>query len=339
MSGSSRAEAAGGGSPRILTNMVFWQSATWRQHTQSLYPVEEQNPAPREWGWWREAWALFRKRQGYEVVLTMGARTSLAYGLLCAWSGQPSRQIMTEVFLDEPCPDRAWWRIKTRGYRTAAQRSMGIITNSSAEVITGAERLGLDPARLRFVPLCTTLPPADTPVPGEGFILAAGRTLRDYPTLLAALQHVQIPTVIICGARDLQDSAIPPHVSIQREVSTAQYLEYLHRCSLVVVPLRPTLRSTGQVVMLEAMALGKPVIATRSPGTVDYITSGQNGWLVEAGQPEPLARTMAQAMEQAPLRQQTGAQALARVKAQYSFEVHARAKLAVVREWAGQQRA
>ena len=49
----------------------------------------------------------------------------------------------------------------------------------------------------------------------------------------------------------------------------------------MVVPLHRRQRSTGQVVILEGNALGKPAIATRVVGTVDYVRPGETGLLCE----------------------------------------------------------
>lgn len=43
------------------------------------------------------------------------------------------------------------------------------------------------------------------------------------------------------------------------------------------------MKATGQVVILEAMALGKPVIATEIVQTLDYMENGIAGILVPAG--------------------------------------------------------
>jgi hypothetical protein len=48
----------------------------------------------------------------------------------------------------------------------------------------------------------------------------------------------------------------------------------------VVVPLEDKARSVGQLTILQAMALGKPVIATRTVGTIDYVCHGVTGILV-----------------------------------------------------------
>jgi glycosyltransferase involved in cell wall biosynthesis len=42
-------------------------------------------------------------------------------------------------------------------------------------------------------------------------------------------------------------------------------------------------------VSLEAMSVGRPVVATRTPGMEDYVVDGQTGYLVDPGDSSELA--------------------------------------------------
>jgi colanic acid/amylovoran biosynthesis glycosyltransferase len=50
------------------------------------------------------------------------------------------------------------------------------------------------------------------------------------------------------------------------------------------------------VVLMEAMALGRPVIATHIAGIPELVEPGRSGWLVPAGAVEPLVEAMAEAL-------------------------------------------
>jgi glycosyltransferase involved in cell wall biosynthesis len=50
------------------------------------------------------------------------------------------------------------------------------------------------------------------------------------------------------------------------------------------------------VAIMEAMALGRPVISTYTAGIPELVEPGVNGWLVPAGAIEPLADAMAKAL-------------------------------------------
>jgi glycosyltransferase involved in cell wall biosynthesis len=51
------------------------------------------------------------------------------------------------------------------------------------------------------------------------------------------------------------------------------------------------------VVIMEAMALRRPVIATAVGGIPELVLAGENGWLVPAGDPEALAGTMLRCLD------------------------------------------
>lgn len=318
--------------PSILTNMAFWQSPVWAAATTSIYPMDGRTSDPDFLPPWREAWELFKRRGEFDVVLTMGARESLAYGLLCAMTGVRSKQILTEVFIDHAKPDSLVWRLKTSAFRWIAKRSLGVLTNSSMEVATNAARFDLSREKLRFVPMCGTIPNVEPSSLDEGYVLSAGRTLRDYETLLAAAKHIARRILIVCGNGDLSGARVPENVEILREIPREIYLEKLRRCTLVALPLLPTERSTGQVVMLEAMACGKPVVTTKSPGTADIVRDGENGRLVPPRDAHLLANAVNALLARPDFAQSLADRARADLSRLYTFDIHAEAKLRAIAE-------
>lgn len=313
---------------RILTNMAFWQSEAWCAATDSLYDVAVRRD-PEFRPWWREALDLWRRAGAYDVVVTMGVRESMAYGLLCLLTGRPSRQVMCEVFIDAPRRGPRW-ALKNALYRRVAARALGLLANSSGEVPTIARRYALPLERVRYVPLNTTIALPALAAADDGFVLSAGRTLRDYASLLQAAPRWRTPVIIICGRDDLRDTALPPGVTVLREVAREVYLDHLRRCRLVALPLLPTERATGQVVMLEAMALGKPVVTSRTPGTVDLLQHEVTGLLVEPGDAGSLAQAVQRLLDDPALARRLSNAALAFVRAEGSTDLHARRKLEAI---------
>lgn len=317
---------------RVLTNMAFWQCPYWTERTDCIYEVRNISDDPAMFPPWREAWELFRRSPSYDVILTMESRTSLLYGLLCALAGRPSKQVLTEVFIDEPRPNNPLWRFKTALYRLVARRALGVITVSRGELRTVAERFDIPAERLRFVPLqCTLMDPHDAGI-SEGYVFSAGRSLRDYPTLLAAAHEIPAPIRIFCGRGDVIPEPLPSNVTVERDVPRARYLDALARCSVVALPLKNVLRPTGQVVMLEAMGLGKPVVATRQTGTVDYLRHGETGLLVEPQDPKALAAAVRHLLEHPEEARRMGRAALEDVRRYFSMRAHAEARLQALRE-------
>jgi glycosyltransferase involved in cell wall biosynthesis len=77
-------------------------------------------------------------------------------------------------------------------------------------------------------------------------------------------------------------------------------------------------------VILEAMLMKKPVIATRAEGCSELVADGQTGFLVPVGSPESLTRAMLDLLENETLRTQMGELARSRVIAHFSVEAYAR---------------
>lgn len=309
--------------------MAYRQSPTWTKKTASIYDLSKQEE-PIYHTPHKEAWLLFRHRKDYDIIHTMGIVESMTYGLLCLLIGSPSKQIMTEIFIDEEQLQSLRWRLKTALYRTIVHRSLGIITNSHAEIPALTKRFAISENKCVYVPLNTTVKPSETVLAGEGFILAAGRSLRDYPTLLNAAEHIHAPIVIIGGNDDLNDAKLPSNVTLLREVDRDTYLDYVRRCSMMVLPLLHTLRPTGQVVLLEAMSFGKPTIASEQAGTVDYIQHNHNGLLI----PGSDARALADAVQSLLLDEKKattlGQNALSTINKQHSNLAHTTARLAAL---------
>lgn len=311
---------------RILTNMMYWQSEDWVNAADSIYPEHGKNdPTPRSP--LKEALLLYKKRRHYDVIHTMGIRESMTYGLLCLLTGVAPRQIMTEIFLDEEQPNRWTWRLKTALYQRIAKRSFGIITNSSAEIPTLSQRLKLPENRFRYVPLNSTIPPEQKPLAGEGFILAAGRSLRDYHLFIEAVSGLPIPVVIIGGSDDLLKTYIPPNIKLLRNISRNDYLDYMRRCTLCVLPLMETVRPTGQVVMLEAMAMGKPVISTKNMGTVDYVKNNETGILVPPNNIDAMRTAITSIINHPDTAAQLGCRALDQIHKENADTIHTARRL------------
>jgi sugar transferase (PEP-CTERM/EpsH1 system associated) len=72
--------------------------------------------------------------------------------------------------------------------------------------------------------------------------------------------------------------------------------------------------------ILEAMATGLPVVATRVGGNEEIVVDGETGSLVPSGDPEALAGALARVIEDATLRSALGRAARARVEREFTLE-------------------
>ena len=74
------------------------------------------------------------------------------------------------------------------------------------------------------------------------------------------------------------------------------------------------------MAVIEAMASGLPVIATRVGGLPDLVTEGVNGLLVQAGHPDQLAAALCQLSDEPLVRMTMGQQSYQRAIHDYDFE-------------------
>ena len=125
-------------------------------------------------------------------------------------------------------------------------------------------------------------------------------------------------------------AALPPNVQVFREIPLEKTYELLGRAAVAAAPLQATERSTGQVFIFEAMALGKPVVATRSVGTVDYVRDGENGLLVGPGDAAGLADAVNRLLGDPALARRLSEVALRDCQAQWLPDPHAARKLKAI---------
>ena len=80
---------------------------------------------------------------------------------------------------------------------------------------------------------------------------------------------------------------LPSNVTWQK-LNRHELRELYARSALAVVPIQQNKYQTGIATILEMMAMGKCVIATKTEGQIDTIVDGVNGVYVPPGDPRAL---------------------------------------------------
>jgi glycosyltransferase involved in cell wall biosynthesis len=120
-------------------------------------------------------------------------------------------------------------------------------------------------------------------------ILAAGTANRDYKTLISAVQDLDVDLHIAADSAwyPVETNAhgldLPSNVTLKSAGDYAGLRQLYSKCRFVVVPMLPAKFACGFAVIAEAMAMGKPVIATRTEALSDFIHEGETGFLVDVG--------------------------------------------------------
>jgi glycosyltransferase involved in cell wall biosynthesis len=154
-------------------------------------------------------------------------------------------------------------------------------------------------------------------LPEGEFLLFVGELSGDkgVPTLLRAYESLgtKRPPLLLVGRR-MPDTPthLPDGAEMYPEWPHAHVMTAFRRCLFAVLP--SICLDACPTTVLEAMASGRPVVATTTGGVVDMIVDGENGLLIPPGDEYQLAGAMARLLNDADLcaRLAAGAQERAR---------------------------
>ena len=165
-----------------------------------------------------------------------------------------------------------------------------------ADRATLQRRFGIDRDRTRFVAFPA---PQDVgPVTDDGYAYSAGWAHRDWDTLLAAQARNELRTVIAGQLPSIN----APGLTVLPPLSPVEGRKMMRAARYVVLALEDTELPSGPLVLLDALAHGKPVAVTDVGGSRDYVTDGVDALLVPPGDPDALDIAMRQLDSDAALR-------------------------------------
>ncbi len=279
-----------------------------------------------------QAWHAFRRRDEYDVVLTMSEQVGLPLALLFKLARCKKVHIMISHSL-------------TQAKKSIFVRLLHVDTHidrfvcyGSAQVSYLTEVLGVPDEKVELV-----LHPADSrfwrPMPGpkERVIVSAGLLARDYGTLLQAVEGLDVDVVIaaaspwVNGRRWQPDGKVPKRVKFAR--LTPRELRALYARSLfVVVPLFPVNLQAGSLVIYEAMGMGKAVVTSANGGNVDIVRDGETGYYVPPGDHQALKRVIADLLDHPTQAQSMGARAREVVEQGLNLDTYVQRVSEIVRE-------
>ena len=98
------------------------------------------------------------------------------------------------------------------------------------------------------------------------------------------------PAQILAGPSDLGGLDVPTNVEVLGLVDRTRYRALLQQARGVLVATRVMGYPSGQSVLLEAMACGRPVIATSTPALDEYLDPGRTALVVPAARRRRLGR-------------------------------------------------
>lgn len=153
-------------------------------------------------------------------------------------------------------------------------------------------------------------------LPAGDFMLFVGDVTADKgaEVLLRAYAglNTEVPLVFIGRPFLAESTKLPANVFLLGRWPHDAVMAAWKRCLFGLVP--SIVAETFGIVALEAMFMGKPVIAARSGGLPDVVVDGETGFLVASGDSQSLGQAMQRLLDDPELRQQMGIKARQRAE-------------------------
>jgi glycosyltransferase involved in cell wall biosynthesis len=200
------------------------------------------------------------------------------------------------------------------------------VCHSTFEVDQYSRWLRLPRDRFTFVPLQRgRLVDHDTPEDRERpFLVAMGSARRDYATLFEAVAALGYRTIVIAAPHAVAGLSVPANVEVRNGLTRDECYVLSQRARMNVVPIANEQTASGQVSVVQAMHLGRAVIATDCPGTRDYLRNEQNGLTVRAGDVKEMSQAIRRLWEDEAERQRLGVAARIDARDRFSDEAAGR---------------
>jgi len=236
-------------------------------------------------------WFCFRRRRQYEVIVTDGEHVGLPLALLNRLFGRGGARHMMIVHILSTSKKSRLVR-----YAHLADLIDRYVVYCSWQRDFICETLGVAPARVLLSTFMVDTRFFDSSLVDrkpERMICSVGLERRDYPTLMRAVEGLDVRVVIAAAspwskrADSTSEYSLPDNVEI-REFDLFELRELYAQSRFVVVPLEKVEFQAGITTILEAMSMGRAVICTHTPGQTDTVIGGETGEYVPPSEPEAL---------------------------------------------------
>ena len=271
-----------------------------------------------DWGVsrWRHAWLLARdcvriarasRHHDVTIVCTGGIETFLVPMLWPLFRLQRTPLVMLDpIALASNRLDRLW---------LASMRHVSLVMCiRKGDIATYGRRFGVPAERCRFVPMpapsISGEPQATSgePVTEGEYVYSAGLAHRDWPLLFKACEGLPYRCIVSTPAADLVDIRVPANVEILPALSPEQGRQLMRNAAVVAVTFEDTDLACGPTIVLDALAMGLPVVANDTNACRDYIAHGSTGLLSGTNDHVGLAENITVLMEDPQLRATMGAE-------------------------------
>ena len=237
------------------------------------------------------------KRENFDLVISMSERVAVPLGLML-----DSHVKHVVILLNTMEPkwlklikllhlQKSWSHIIvfSRAEAVALKKELSIGSDKISNMLNYVDLDFFDPAGIELDPQL------------DPFCISHGLSKRDYPTLIRAMQkipevHCKLSAVSAWDKfkAGYEGMDIPPNVHLESFNHPALIKNIIAQSRFVVIPLRTDtgMWCAGTSSVIQAQAMGKPVVVTYLPGIADYVKDGETGYLVKGEDPDALAQAI-----------------------------------------------
>jgi hypothetical protein len=190
--------------------------------------------------------------------------------------------------------DKGWVlnSIRSAIYRFAGGRGRLLLTVSSHSLRRQyVDRFGFGSEQVMVLhdpwqPEYTTAGPS---LDDGGYVFSGGEAARDWGTLLSVARACpDIPFKVVARRMRWKQTDVPRNVEVRFDTSGEEFYSLAAGARLVVMPLVDRVTS-GLIVLVRSVLLGRPVLGTRTPAMMPYFPADCSDLLVGIGDAEQLA--------------------------------------------------
>jgi glycosyltransferase involved in cell wall biosynthesis len=270
--------------------------------------------------------ASLRRVNATEVVFSTVDTVGIPL-ILLSWAGLVRRPV---VYVSIGLPERL---VQLRGermrrfYVEVFRRARAIVAYSENEAVWLREWLGPDGPPVVFVPFGVDVNgfrPVPEVEPDTDVLSIGVDPRRDFELLLGvAVRHPELSFRIVASAERARSlGARPANVGVQTDIPLDEVRYRFARARVVALPVSDNSYSGATTTLLQAMAMGKPVVVSRTAAIAEgyELEDGVNCRLVPPGDPEAFERALLETLTGADAGASLGNRARQTVERSFSWE-------------------
>jgi glycosyltransferase involved in cell wall biosynthesis len=276
--------------------------------------------SPAYWGLGRR---LAQQLTAEDVVYCTGEENGIPLATMLGRGAKPGQRPKTAVFFHTGHRPRVKAALKL--FKAIDTIDL-FVSNCSTQIDFLRSYMNLPEERLLFLPEQTDTdffsPGPISPQKTRPLIVSVGLEKRDYRILAAVTADLPVDVKISGFSADVKalKESFPEVMPANMECKFFSWpeLQQLYRdADIVVVSLMESRDTAGVTSLIEGMACGRPVIATRSSGLLDYLDQADTVMTIEPHDQEGLRKAIHHLLSDPVAAAHQGQQAYALAQARY----------------------